>query len=242
MTDAVRFPRAEATPDHRTVLTAQGIPDGAEVPPRVASLVDEALKIYSTHVDAVGTSVEISIEEFGAIYPGDGRNAHRTPLEAIYPEARRLALFAITVGEPVCAEIRRLFDHGDAALGYTLDTIASTGAEGLADSMARNYELGFSGSGPDVSNVRVLPYSPGYCGWHVSGQAKLFEALRPEGIGITLNSSFLMQPLKSVSGVLVAADREAHDFDIDFAFCTDCADQNCRERIHSVLDDSGGGQ
>ena len=51
-----------------------------------------------------------------------------------------------------------------------------------------------------------------------------------------------MQPLKSVSGVLVAADREAHDFDIDFDFCADCADQACRQRIQSILFDTPGGQ
>jgi hypothetical protein len=89
--------------------------------------------------------------------------------------------------------------------------------------------------------VRVLPYSPGYCGWHVSGQAKLFEVLRPQRIGISLNASHLMVPLKSVSGVLVAAEPEVHDFDIDFEFCSDCADQECRGRIQAVLFGSPGG-
>jgi hypothetical protein len=61
-------------------------------------------------------------------------------------------------------------------------------------------------------------------------------------IGISLNASALMKPLKSVSGVLVAADRESHDFDIEFDFCTGCAGQECRERIQSVLFDTLGGQ
>jgi hypothetical protein len=242
VTDNVQFPQAAATPDRRTVMTAQGIPDGTAVPERVASLVDEGFEIYTGKVDAAGTRAEISIEEFAHIYPGEGHNAARTPLEAIFPDARRLALFAVTVGEAVCSEIRRLFRDGDPALGYILDTIASAGAEGLADDMARDYQETVLRSDPGASEVRVLPYSPGYCGWHVSGQAKLFEYLEPERIGISLNSSYLMEPLKSVSGVLVAADREAHEFDIEFDFCTDCADQECRERIQSVLFDTHGGQ
>ena len=56
----------------------------------------------------------------------------------------------------------------------------------------------------------VLRYSPGYCGWHVSGQINLFNTLTPEKIGITLGESCLMNPLKSVSGVLVAGPPNIH--------------------------------
>jgi hypothetical protein len=236
------FPSSTATPSSETVLSAQGIPDGAAIPDRVAELVDEAFEIYAGHVDALGLRTEISIEEFGGIFRGEGRNATRTPLEGIFPRANQLALFAVTVGEAVCGEIRRLFRNGDPALGYALDTIASAGAESLVDALGLEYSQSISRSNSPAPDVRVLPHSPGYCGWHVSGQGRLFEVLRPERIGISLNTSHLMQPLKSVSGVLVAADREVHDFDIDFDFCTECADQGCRERIQSVLFDTRGGQ
>ncbi len=189
MLGITHFPRSTATPDRHTVLRAQGIPDEASVPKRVAALIDDGFEIYSSTVDATGIRSEISIEEFDAVYRGEGRNASRTPLEGIFPDAHGLALFAVTVGEAVCSEIRRLFKTGDPALGYTLDTIASAGAEGLADAMARDYQDTVSRSNPNASDVRVLPYSPGYCGWHVSGQAKLFELLQPERIGISLNAS-----------------------------------------------------
>jgi hypothetical protein len=44
-----------------------------------------------------------------------------------------------------------------------------------------------------------------------------------------------MHPLKSVSGVLVAAAREAFMFTDDFPFCRDCRTRSCRERIAAVL-------
>ncbi|MBD3853461.1 MAG: hypothetical protein IFJ96_01660 [Acidobacteria bacterium] len=234
MPGATSFPSSAAIPNRQTVLSAQGIPDGTAAPERVAALVDDAFEIYSGRVDPVGIRADISAEEFSAVYLGEGRNAPRTPLEGIFPDAHRLALFAITIGEVVCGEILRLFGDGDPALGYALDTIASAGAESLAGAMARDYQDSLSQSGSIAPDMRVLPYSPGYCGWHVSGQGKLFDVLRPERIGVSLNTSYLMQPLKSVSGVLVAADKEVHEFDIDFAFCTDCTDQECRERIQSI--------
>jgi len=238
MNGIVGFPASKAIPDRRTVLSAQGIPDGASVPRRVGDLVDDAFEIYTEKVDPIGIRTEISVERFSEIYRGEGCNASRTPLEGIFPDARRLALFAVTIGEAVCGKIRRLFSGGDPALGYSLDTIASAGAESLARAMTHDFIESLESSGSITSDTRALPYSPGYCGWHVSGQRKLFEALRPDRIGVSLNASCLMQPLKSVSGVLVAADKEVHEFEIDFSFCNECADQDCRERIQSVCDDT----
>jgi len=232
------FQASKATPDRRTVLNAQGIPDGASVPRRVGDLIDSAFEIYSDLVEPIGIRTEIAVEEFGEIFHGEGHNASRTPLEGMLPKARKLALFAVTIGEAVCSEIRRLFGDGDPALGYALDTIASAGAGSLADAMTLDYMESLSRSDSIAPDLRVLPHSPGYCGWHVSAQRKLFGFLRPERIEVSINASCLMQPLKSVSGVLVAAEKEAHEFDIDFDFCADCADQDCRERIQSVLYDT----
>jgi hypothetical protein len=94
-----------------------------------------------------------------------------------------------------------------------------------------------TGRVPPVS--RVLPYSPGYCGWHVSGQLALFDCLGPDEVGVELSESCLMRPLKSVSGVLVAAEPEVHTFVNDFPFCGDCVDHQCRERIARVVHPSG---
>ncbi len=81
-----------------------------------------------------------------------------------------------------------------------------------------------------------LRYSPGYCGWDITGQRQLFRALRPEDIGITLRESCLMEPLKSISGVLVAARPEVHRFDNTYPFCTVCTTQTCRSRIAEIQD------
>ncbi|MCP4146820.1 MAG: hypothetical protein GY757_03625, partial [bacterium] len=83
-------------------------------------------------------------------------------------------------------------------------------------------------------SLRVLNYSPGYCGWHISGQRKLFDWLNPEAIGIRLNESYLMSPLKSISGVLTAGEASIHRFDNTFPFCAQCRTFSCRERMKDV--------
>jgi hypothetical protein len=87
----------------------------------------------------------------------------------------------------------------------------------------------------------MLRFSPGYCGWDLTAQRALFESLRPEAIGIFLTGSCLMQPLKSVSGVIVAGKKEIFEFDDDFSFCSDCATHECRDRIRSLRHTSGRG-
>ncbi len=80
----------------------------------------------------------------------------------------------------------------------------------------------------------VLTYSPGYCGWHITGQRALFARLKPEEIGMKLTASCLMRPLKSVSGVVLAGERAAHAFDDTYPFCDECAGRPCRARIASL--------
>ena len=66
--------------------------------------------------------------------------------------------------------------------------------------------------------------------------AEALGAGLPAGeIGVTLNDSCLMSPLKSVSGVLVAGLGEAHRFRPDFPFCDDCRTHECGRRMASVL-------
>ena len=52
-----------------------------------------------------------------------------------------------------------------------------------------------------------FPYSPGYCGWHVSQQQLLFSMLPPSPCGVRLNDSSLMYPIKSVSGIIAVGSR-----------------------------------
>ena len=70
---------------------------------------------------------------------------------------------------------------------------------------------------------------------HVRPAVHLFAHLQPADIGISLSASCLMYPLKSVSGVIVAAKRGAFHSTDDFPFCGDCPTHACRERIAAFV-------
>jgi len=204
--------------------------------------LEHALGLFRQLARPVGIVAGVTTEEFAGVYQGDGGNEPETPLAAIFPKATKLALFAATIGDEVGEEISRLFGLHEFDLGYLLDAVASSGTERLADLVQDAYcrEVGIQESAVlnsaicNLHSELVLRYSPGYCGWDISGQKRLFQALRPEEIGITLRPSCLMEPLKSVSGVLVGGRPEIHEFDDSYPFCHACATHSCRERMSGI--------
>jgi hypothetical protein len=232
----LQIPAAEVLPSRGAVMGGQGIPRWTTPNGKISQLADDALSLYGEKARPAGILMEIPRDEFGTVFQGRGSNEEESPVGPIYRASDRLALFAVTVGEAVCAEISRLFRHNDFALGSMLDSAASEGTEMAARAVEDFYRTHLRDTGMLDSLGGTLCFSPGYCGWHISAQEALFNALRPGEIGIALNESFLMQPLKSISGVIVAGRKEIFDFEDTFSFCRDCRTHSCRDRISSLLE------
>jgi hypothetical protein len=234
MRQLIDFTLTESTPD-LAALVSREVRGATPAPERMGRLFADALETFERLAAPRGMLAEVTAREFAAIYKGEGLNDEETPLDLIYPRAQRLALFAATIGDAVSEEIGVLFRRGEPAHGYALDVIAAEATTQLADMLAQRFLILLCERRLVGSDSRALPYSPGYCGWHISGQRRLFEALHPAAIGIRLTGSFLMRPLKSVSGVLIAGRPAAHRFKPTFAFCDDCTTHECRQRMASVL-------
>ena len=235
MTEIIPLDSIRVAPHRDVALRRQGVPEDHPISDRVGELVEKALSLYESLTQPKGVVAEISLSEFEEIFGGEGRNDLPAPLPEIVKRANGLALFAATLGDPVSEKIQELFGENDPATACMLDGIASDRAERAATLLADGFLDALRRKGEVDSEARVLPYSPGYCGWHITGQKKLFASLNPEQIDITLNASCLMSPIKSVSGVLVAGHPEIHDFENDFDFCLDCASWECRSRIASLF-------
>lgn len=221
-------------PHPRDVLAAQGVPPGASVSRRLERLVDDALARLAESAEPRGVLEPITAEDFTSVLHGLGRNAEDPVVGWIYPRADALALYAATIGSRVTEEIEDLFATDDVPLAVSLDAAASRMADNAGSALAKAFSrrIPHETGGPD--GVHVLGYSPGYCGWHVSGQHALFARLRPERVGITLGDSSLMHPLKSVSGVLIAGPASIHIFETGFTFCSACRDRTCIARMNSL--------
>lgn len=244
--EAIVAPEAsEILPDAREVAAALGMgwtaagaaseagsePDERARAQRIEILIARALEMAADLLAPAGLWREVTRAEFAAVYAGAGKNAPRTPLAAIYPRAEGIALFAATLGAAVSERMARLFAEREFALAATLDAATSLAAEGAAEAVLARYRDRLEARGALRPGTRLLRYSPGYCGWHLSGQPALFAVLRPERIGLALRESHLMEPLKSVSGVIVGGPEEIHRFNDDFPFCSECRSRSCRARM-----------
>ncbi len=235
MTDILTFAADEVVPDRGTVFENQSIPAGKAIPESFAALCTTALELLARLAAPAGVLREISQADFEVVYHGEGRNEPRSPVGDIFAQADRLALFAVTLGEAIGGGIKECFESKDFAVGAMLDSAASAATDKLAEVAERRFREKHLRGGQAAAGAGVLRYSPGYCGWHVSGQKKLFEFLQPGRIGIALRDSYLMEPLKSVSGVIIAGRKEIHDFPSTYPFCSRCAARECRERIRALL-------
>lgn len=113
-------------------------------------------------------------------------------------EAEYYAVMVATAGREFQKLQCEIKASGDIYKEFLLDSIGSAIAEAVASWACLKIEEMVAGQGWGVS----FPYSPGYCGWHVSQQQVLFSLLPDTPCGISLSDSSLMSPIKSVSAVI----------------------------------------
>jgi hypothetical protein len=109
-----------------------------------------------------------------------------------------VAVFLCTAGEKIGETGRLLMTEKDFLKGYIYDVAGSEIVEATADLMHKKLI-------EDMQDEKMLVtnrFSPGYCGWNVSEQHKLFRLIPDNFCGITLTESALMVPIKSISGII----------------------------------------
>jgi len=117
--------------------------------------------------------------------------------------ATSLGVFLCTAGRGIEALSRQLMAGGDPFTGYVASVMGSLVVEAAMDRLQEEFAAKMAGRGLRTSNR----YSPGYCGWHVSEQQRLFQLLPSGFCGVRLTESSLMQPVKSVSGFIGVGSR-----------------------------------
>lgn len=125
------------------------------------------------------------------------------------------ALFVCTAGVEYEAYQQRLKTEGDMVRVFIADALGSVIAEKCADQMEVTLQESIDKLGWHHTNR----FSPGYCGWHVSKQQRLFPLFDGHTCGITLTDSSLMVPIKSVSGI-IGLGKEVRKLEYTCGLCT----------------------
>lgn len=113
-------------------------------------------------------------------------------------KSTEMAVFVATAGIEFDDYLHEIKKEGDIYMEFLADAVGSE----IAEATVRHVSAEVQKLASAKSMYTTLSYSPGYCGWHVREQPKVFSLLKPDTCGITLNDSCLMHPVKSVSGII----------------------------------------
>jgi hypothetical protein len=137
-----------------------------------------------------------------------------------------IAVFVCTAGGEIGIRSRQEMMGGDPLKGYILDIIGSLIVEGAGGLMHEELVVSAGRSGYKITNS----YSPGYCGWSVAEQHRLFSLLPENFCGIRLTESALMEPVKSASGIIGIGEHVKYNKNT-CSYCDrkDCAYRNVKD-------------
>jgi hypothetical protein len=107
-------------------------------------------------------------------------------------------VFIGTAGSAIGEASQKLMADGELMEGYILDLLGSVIVGAAIEKIEKVLFQELKLNGFHLSNR----YSPGYCGWPLTEQKKLFSLFPDNHCGIRLTDSCLMDPVKSVSGII----------------------------------------
>lgn len=142
-------------------------------------------------------------------------------------KSESVAIFLCTAGEEIGIRSRKAMQEKDLLLGYLYDVVGSEIVEAAADLMQNELEKAAISSGKKITNR----YSPGYCGWDVAEQHKLFQLVPYNYCGIRLTPAALMDPVKSVSGIIgIGENVKSNPYTCSICDLKDCIYRKAREK------------
>ena len=141
-------------------------------------------------------------------------------------KSESVAIFLCTAGEEIGFRSRKAMQERDFLRGYIYDVVGSEIVESAADILQAEIELAALDSEKKITNR----YSPGYCGWDVDEQHKLFELVPDNFCGIRLTPSALMDPVKSISGFIGIGNNVRYNpYTCRFCDLKDCLYRRARD-------------
>jgi hypothetical protein len=166
----------------------------------------------------------MSIDPQKGFQLGNG-NYIEAPLEEKDLETVSLAVVVCTLGPALEDETHRLMQDGELLTAMFLDAAGVAQLEMLAHNARRHVKTQAANNGLFTG----CPFGPGYNDMPLDSQNCLFAHVDAERIGVRLNQSGVMLPMKSVSFWLrVTRDKKAAE---DHGYkCQKCDMENCLYR------------
>ena len=202
--------------------SVMGYPEG-EVPEPFAGLIESATEHAHSILEprAVIQVVEGPVfhKEDNSMSVGGNRFSLQNVVYNMVKRSSSMAFFICTIGPALPEIIRQQNSEGDLLSAYVYDILGTLSVEAAMDVFQSRFKVEMNRHHLNVTNR----YSPGYCNWDIKEQELLFQVINDDFTGVELSSSCLMQPIKSISGIIGIG--EAVKF--NRYTCSRCDQQDC---------------
>ena len=215
-------------PSLSEVATIMGYTPGSE-PSFVPEMLEVLLKEAPDHVSPGGCYSIFDIDEIkiaqGLILHSSGSLRCGSKIARQILGSDSFALFITTAGNSFDTWIKSKASGGDVLEEYFCSSIGSVIVDKIADVIQEEVNSISIKAGKGITNR----YSPGYCSWNIREQRGIFDLLPADRIGVALLPSFLMKPIKSVSGIIgIGADKNPGPYMCDLCNMTNCLVKRAR--------------
>lgn len=210
-------------PSRDELLRYLGYPKRSTEWRNLPDAVEQVLLEGQSHLFPRGTYSIYRVKEQGPRALTIGGTVIKGQVATFLRGASRIVVFLATVGSRITELSRAASLKGDIVVAWALDALGSWAAEAATHALATRLETHLGSS--EALSPR---YSPGYCGMNLTEQCGLFELVDAGAVGVTLLPSMLMQPIKSVSGLVGLGDKK--DIEVHYSPCDRCTDVNCTMR------------
>jgi hypothetical protein len=184
------------------VLRRQGLGGGTKVRPEIKILIRELLaSVKKAHLLEPAIAYEIyTITELSQRQSSlEGKPGIRfSLLSSLLPQAKKLAVAICTIGPRLEKQVTEYTSQGEPLRGTLLDGIGSAAVDSLTEEVCKFIAGEASSRGYEASS----PINAGMPGLPITEQWQLLKMVPAEEIGVSLTSTGIMAPRKSVSMVM----------------------------------------
>jgi hypothetical protein len=208
----------------RNTFLFMGYPDLNSVPTSIYELTSETVCEIKLHLNLKYIFKGENLESYSC----DGFRTRRLEvkskkwghLSSLLLGRKHACCFALTLGKKLDAKIKEQGDHS-VLRAFIWDSLCSLLVEHFADAAETFITDHFKEYGLPTTRR----FSPGYCDWDLmQGQKQIFTFCRPEAIGVRFQEFGLMLPRKSMTGIVLSAEKVPYN--LPCYFCR----KDCRHR------------
>ena len=186
-----------------SVLNFMGYADPAKARPKIRDIALQELARANEWADSWGGAVEVPLcgidnEEIYLKRGDEQVILHSSQLPKILRKSDAVVILLETAGKKVTEASRQLMAESKMTQALAVSAVGSAMVVDLMKALTdrvfeqaqqRNYGI-------------TLRVGPGYTGWHLQDQSTLFSFYEGSAIPITLNHGVMMQPEKSLLGMV----------------------------------------